>query len=139
MEEEENSDLATGFSDPEESSSDDEEDEEVENRKDKDDKDEAEEEEEDAEQNGKKFYAAVKTSETSSSETNSFMELNLSRPLLRAVTKLQYQRPTPFRLKRYRWHFRVVMYVPRLRRVRVRRQRFFYPRSRDFCTDPTVE
>ncbi len=37
----------------------------------------------------------MKTSETSSSETNSFMELNLSRPLLRAVTKLQYQRPTP--------------------------------------------
>tara|TARA_A100001015_G_C15032434_1_gene734088 strand:+ start:120 stop:1304 length:1185 start_codon:yes stop_codon:yes gene_type:complete len=93
--EEENSDLATGFSDPEESSSEDEDEDEKKIDKDDEDEEEEEEEEEDAEQNGKKFYAAVKTSETSSSETNSFMELNLSRPLLRAVTKLQYQRPTP--------------------------------------------
>jgi len=46
-------------------------------------------------ESNKKFYASTQRTKTEESETSSFMELNLSRPLLRAVTKLKYQRPTP--------------------------------------------
>uniref|UniRef100_A0A0D9XZB7 RNA helicase n=1 Tax=Leersia perrieri TaxID=77586 RepID=A0A0D9XZB7_9ORYZ len=58
---------------------------------------EAEEEEEDADKQGgtvdpSKFFAS---SEGASFHANSFLELNLSRPLLRACEALGYQKPTP--------------------------------------------
>ncbi|GJN35029.1 hypothetical protein PR202_gb23755 [Eleusine coracana subsp. coracana] len=56
----------------------------------------AQEEEDNAEQDGKlepsKFFAS---SEGASFHANSFLELNLSRPLVRACEALGYQKPTP--------------------------------------------
>ena len=94
--EEEHSELATGLSDPEDSEEEiDEANQEEKNQEKTSNGIELTEQEEDETEMSavqKRFYASVTES---TSAASSFIELNLSRPLLRAVTKLQYQRPTP--------------------------------------------